>query len=571
MDLFWILLEHGADMKSVRLATVASCCDKELMEFYFRHWNDVEDGYALYKVILAMPYPLTGIIKEFAPSVPNHKQQLGKALNHFVRDNRLRWIAMTVWMGADPRLPAPCPDDDKNEPETWVSPLELAADGGTLEALKLLKPSAETDDLNRLLEHLFIWDYKDLKIAEYLLSLGASVNNKPNGGCSILNRLFEERFSIHMHFHKDFWELRILEEWINRGAQFVPDSDNDLRHVRDYICHITQADIKRLLQILLRCMPAEQLLRIVKSPRVQKHIGFTPKQLREKLMEWQKPPPAKCPFMLPGQTTFKQARPRITVQRNITIRRSELYEQMWSKPALKLGQEWGISDVAIAKICKTNMIPKPAVGYWAKKAHGHRVSQKPLPDADTNPEICIRSHCVFPSIEDREIRQYLETLVHRLSDAQHSVEVDNPEELHPVTASLKPAKEDEHPDENRPLPRYKQTSDDALWLMFMLRAERVMNALLIFLESQGFRVESNPSRYHTYSAIARMFGIGVPFSIRLEGRKMLLSVDAYAHGLRGTWRDGKRHLVESYFADFACVVGYVAGLEKDKKLKKSNE
>ena len=82
---------------------------------------------------------------------------------------------------------------------------------------------------------------------------------------------------------------------------------------------------------------------------------------------------------------------------------------------------------------------------------------------------------------------------------------------------------------------------------------------------------SASDRHRPYSAVAVMFDISISFSIRLEGGKMALSLDAYTHGLRKTWRDDKRHLVESYFADFACVMAYVAGVMKDKGLKKAKD
>lgn len=40
---------------------------------------------------------------------------------------------------------------------------------------------------------------------------------------------------------------------------------------------------------------------------------------------------------------------------------------------------WGISDVAIGKLCVKECIPAPPPGYWAKRAAGGRVSTTPLP------------------------------------------------------------------------------------------------------------------------------------------------------------------------------------------------
>lgn len=459
VDLFWILLENGADMKSVYLHEVASCCDRDLMKFYFDHWDEVGGQDGLYKVILAMPYPLTGMIKEFAPSVPNHKEQLGKAINYFVRENSLRWVAMSIWMGADPRLPAPWPDS-RDDPDEWVAPIELAVNGDTFEVLKFFKPSAETDDLDKLLEQVSLWDHRDFQVAEYLLSLGANVNNKANGGCSILDRLFCKRFSIHRHWHKNFWDLSKAEEWIEKGARFVPDSYSDLRGIREYICHVSQSDVKRLMLLLLKCMPEELLLRIVNNVRVRKHFGFTPTQLREKLEKWQKPPPPRVPFILPQRTRLEQAPPRLVVRQAKTLTRHELYEQIWRKPAVKLGQEWGISDVAIAKICKRHNIPKPGRGFWAKKRNGHKVSAVLLPNPDRNPEIHIHSHNGGSPIEDGEIRQHVEALVDRLSEEQQTVEIADTEELHPIAAGKKLARQSELSNDSPSLPCYSLDCDD---------------------------------------------------------------------------------------------------------------
>ncbi|MBC8374662.1 MAG: hypothetical protein H8E26_01385 [FCB group bacterium] len=64
----------------------------------------------------------------------------------------------------------------------------------------------------------------------------------------------------------------------------------------------------------------------------------------------------------------------------ITISRQELYNLVWSKPVVQIAKDFGISDVAVAKICKKLNIPKPGLGYWAKKQHGKRVRQTPLPE-----------------------------------------------------------------------------------------------------------------------------------------------------------------------------------------------
>jgi hypothetical protein len=65
--------------------------------------------------------------------------------------------------------------------------------------------------------------------------------------------------------------------------------------------------------------------------------------------------------------------------------RREFYNLVWSKPMTKVAEEFGLSDVALHKICKKHRVPKPGLGYWAKVAAGQRV--KPIPLFDIRGEV----------------------------------------------------------------------------------------------------------------------------------------------------------------------------------------
>jgi hypothetical protein len=63
----------------------------------------------------------------------------------------------------------------------------------------------------------------------------------------------------------------------------------------------------------------------------------------------------------------------------VIVRREDLYEQVWSTPLRTLAQQYGLSDVGLAKTCKRMKVPVPGRGYWAKKAAGHTLKRRPLP------------------------------------------------------------------------------------------------------------------------------------------------------------------------------------------------
>ncbi len=59
--------------------------------------------------------------------------------------------------------------------------------------------------------------------------------------------------------------------------------------------------------------------------------------------------------------------------------RNKLYEEVWSSPVTHVAKTYGVSDVAIHKICKSMNIPTPPNGYWAKLKFGKEVTKEPLP------------------------------------------------------------------------------------------------------------------------------------------------------------------------------------------------
>jgi hypothetical protein len=59
----------------------------------------------------------------------------------------------------------------------------------------------------------------------------------------------------------------------------------------------------------------------------------------------------------------------------------KLYDQIWTRPLRTVAHEHGLSDVALAKVCKKLHIPRPGVGYWRRKECGFKVERVPLPPA----------------------------------------------------------------------------------------------------------------------------------------------------------------------------------------------
>lgn len=73
-------------------------------------------------------------------------------------------------------------------------------------------------------------------------------------------------------------------------------------------------------------------------------------------------------------------------QRNV-YDREILYNEVWNGPVTTVAKRYGVSDVAIHKVCKSLYIPVPPRGYWAMKNAGQPVKQVPLPEIEVTLEV----------------------------------------------------------------------------------------------------------------------------------------------------------------------------------------
>ena len=60
------------------------------------------------------------------------------------------------------------------------------------------------------------------------------------------------------------------------------------------------------------------------------------------------------------------------------ITREELHQLVWSKLTRIAAKEFGLSDVALAKICRKLGVKKPPRGFWAKVVSGMHIKKPPL-------------------------------------------------------------------------------------------------------------------------------------------------------------------------------------------------
>jgi integrase len=81
--------------------------------------------------------------------------------------------------------------------------------------------------------------------------------------------------------------------------------------------------------------------------------------------------------------------------------RDALHRMIWTAPVMEVAERLGVSDVALAKLCRRAAIPTPPRGYWQRIETGQQLPVAPLPPAPEGlPELLrIRGTKSAPSLK----------------------------------------------------------------------------------------------------------------------------------------------------------------------------
>ncbi len=282
----------------------------------------------------------------------------------------------------------------------------------------------------------------------------------------------------------------------------------------------------------------------------------------------------------------------------IRVERQVLYEHVWAQPMTKVAKEYGISNVALAKICKKLNVPCPWRGYWRRKETGKAVKPLPLPPNSDPAKQAVTIH--------RTIRP-------------ESLEPISEETTQRITAEEAPEQKIEVPDRfgkthrilSGQLTEWRSASVDeygairsgSLRLLnirvspkSLSRALRIMNTLFVALEARGHQVGIQDGYKKTLGV--RINGQPVEFGLeekfqridhpadknrRLDpwgyrryeyvptGTLILKITEWGADGLQKTWSDGKTAKIESCLNDFIVGLLKVAEAVKARRLKQEQE
>lgn len=171
----------------------------------------------------------------------------------------------------------------------------------------------------------------------------------------------------------------------------------------------------------------------------------------------------------------------------ILVTREELYEWVWTTPTQQLAERFGISDVALAKICKKLKVPKPPRGYWAQVASGYKPRKAALPKVgsahqqhvylDGEPKIVEKPSLSGPTLS--------------LIETVNQKEISIPDVLarpHPLIRATRAYLKSQKPNDYGMLWRNEDCVDIRISKTSMMRGLILLDVLFRQLESLGYQI-----------------------------------------------------------------------------------
>jgi len=249
LDLVKLLVEHGADIHSVSMASVFETWQPDIMKWFIEQGADVETDNPLAFALSNRIRTALGIFKSYKDRFSSFQEQANIALRHHCKEGNLKWVSLTLWAGGDPYAKGPDSWHEEPDPENDQNALELAAgyEHFDIFSLKKIRLDPTNPELKGIL--LEACHAKDSNFLEKLLKKGFKPGEYENSGTPLIQTLLTS-LSWYFDFNPwDIWrtdraakrnidneksreKIKMLYMLTKNGAKWLPNDRSEIGEAR---------------------------------------------------------------------------------------------------------------------------------------------------------------------------------------------------------------------------------------------------------------------------------------------------------------------------------------------------
>lgn len=281
-----LLLQRGATAAAVDAKAVFKAPNVEIEGLCAQVGVDLSTGAPLARELIYRSEVALQCFERWHAEIETVRDQGAVALITHVREGDEWWVTRLIRAGANPRLCVTALDC-RYEETFRCTALEEAARHGTYHVLLRLGVR-KSDDLEALLKET-CWDF-DLAKMKYLLARGRKLNDRANGGSSLLQDCLRALGTFwHTRSQRERLAWDAIVEFSRMGARWVPDP-SELSVVRCGFRHAQRRDCVRFVELMQTTGAADRatLAKLFGSPKMLAYFGTDDRAAMAKFLgnEW---------------------------------------------------------------------------------------------------------------------------------------------------------------------------------------------------------------------------------------------------------------------------------------------
>ncbi len=272
-----LLLERGAGVGGVRAADVLDCGNREVADMLTAAGMDVENGDALAKALVELEPQALAFFRRWKRRRRGVRRQGAMAFRHAVLADDFRVAQRLRRIGCDPRIEVPELFPRYKGHNYDESALASAVLSGSIPMVMQIG-IRNTDNVQEFLKQ--VWISKRETIL-FLLKHGAVLNERPDGGSSLLHRAIIGQGHSWSGARSQAAKS-LVRELVKMGAKWVPDRVM-VHDTRLFLKRFSSTEWVELVELLVKSGAAtrETCWALLNTPAYRKRLGKDMVRIKE--------------------------------------------------------------------------------------------------------------------------------------------------------------------------------------------------------------------------------------------------------------------------------------------------
>ncbi len=295
LDLIQLLVQHGADVRSIDMASVFDSWDPAIMEYFIEHGADVETGNPLAYALCYKIRTVLGVFKRHKDRYPSFQEQVNIALRHHCREGNLKWVSLLLWAGGDPFAKGSDSPDREPDPDEDLCALEYAALYDHFEIFKLKKIQVSPDHpiARELLRYACRAEKADFLVD--LIKQGFDPAGQNDRGSSMIRACIQsmpwsfDRIWLGQQKGIDSFRSREAIKMIHllaqHGVKWMPADRYEINDARRTFLKMSDDYIVEFVWIMSKhnACSRENIEQLIRTPAIRRHIAKHQARINELL------------------------------------------------------------------------------------------------------------------------------------------------------------------------------------------------------------------------------------------------------------------------------------------------